>query len=288
MHCIPVSQAVVRLKQLMSLCGHAKTLACLALVSAAIATPASTRRVLHANSIALNSSCTQNPSPVDRRLTGDWDYYVMLGAAPNGGFEARRRMGFAHFDGPSANGAWFKRRSGAPLYTITKVTVTGDNINVSLENGGEMVAVLKGEGIEGRIYRGGKPIDRIWLVKRSDPPIWESNYALWPDDASSRPTFQVTVDPAVPMTARDGTTLMNYVARPAGAGPFPVVLERTPYLRVDKANGEFWASRGYIYVKQDVRGRGRRAEGSRDLHDGAARKGHCDHWTNDRDTLGGH
>src|ERR1043165_1906302 len=26
----------------------------------------------------------------DTRLSGDWDYYVMLGAAPNGGFEARR------------------------------------------------------------------------------------------------------------------------------------------------------------------------------------------------------
>ena len=58
------------------------------------------------------------------------------------------------------------------------------------------------------------------------------------------------------MKARDGTTLMNYVARPVGDGPFGVVLERTPYLRTDTADGEFWASRGYIYVKQDVRGRG--------------------------------
>ncbi len=33
-------------------------------------------------------------------------------------------------------------------------------------------------------------------------------------------------------------------------------MERTPYLRTDPAAGEFWASRGYIYVKQDVRGRG--------------------------------
>jgi hypothetical protein len=33
---------------------------------------------------------------------------------------------------------------------------------------------------------------------------------------------------------------------------------------------------------------GQRAEGSRDLHDGAAREGHRDHWTNDRDTLGGY
>jgi len=191
----------------------------------------------------------------DTRLIGDWDYYVMLGAAPNGGFEARRRMGFAHFDGPSANGAWLKRRSGTSLFGITKVTLASDNITVSLDNGDEIIGMVKGNSIEGRIYHGGKPINRVWLVKRTDPPVWEPPYALWPGDVS-QPTFQVTVDPAVPMTARNGTVLMNYVARPVGAGPFGVVLERTPYLRVDKANGEFWASRGYIYVKQDQRGRG--------------------------------
>src|SRR5215831_1321359 len=149
----------------MSLTRHAIILACLAFVSAAIATPASTRRVLHANSIAPNSSCAQSSSPADTRLVGDWDYYVMLGAAPNVGFEARRRMGFAHFDGPYANGAWFKRRSGAPLYTITKVRVTGDNITMSLENSSEIRGSLKGDGFEDRTYRGGQPVDRIWLVK---------------------------------------------------------------------------------------------------------------------------
>jgi len=40
-------------------------------------------------------------APATPRLTGDWDFERMLGAAPNGGFEARRRFGFAHFDGPS-------------------------------------------------------------------------------------------------------------------------------------------------------------------------------------------
>jgi len=167
----------------------AKTLACLAFVFAAIVTPAFTRRVLPTLAIVSRSASAQ----ADTRLSGDYDYYVMLGAAPNGGFEARRRMGFAHFDGPSANGAWFKRRSGAPLYTITKVSVTGDNITVSLENGSEIVVALKGDNIEGRLFRGGKPIDRVWLVKRAGPIAWESNYALWPGD-SSRPTFQVTVD----------------------------------------------------------------------------------------------
>ena len=228
----------------------AKTLACLAFLSAVIVTLAFTHGV-PTLAIARCSASVQDHT----RLSGDYDYYVMLGAAPNGGFEARRRMGFAHFDGPYANDAWFKRRSGAPLYTITRVTVAGAQITMSLENGNEVVGLMKGDDIEGRIFRGGKPIDRVWLVKRTDPITWESNYALWPGE-NSRPTFQVAVDPAMPMKARDGTTLMNYVARPIGDGPFGVVLERTPYLRIDKANGEFWASRGFIYVKQDQRGRG--------------------------------
>ena len=138
----------------MSLTRRAIVFACLA----ALVTPAFTHRLLHAHAIARRA---QKPSTAETRLSGDYDLYVMLGAAPNGGFEARRRMGFAHFDGPSANGAWFKRRSGAPLFTITKVTVTGNNITLSLDNGSEIVGLLKADGIEGRIFRGGKPIDRL-------------------------------------------------------------------------------------------------------------------------------
>src|SRR6476469_6779057 len=141
----------------------AKTLACLSFVFAAIVTPAFTSRVLPKLAIVSRSASAQ----ADTRLSGDYDYYVMLGAAPNGGFEARRRMGFAHFDGPSANGAWFRRRSGAHLYTITKVTVTGAQITVSLDNGSEIRGTLKSDSIEARIYRDGKPIDRVWLVKRT-------------------------------------------------------------------------------------------------------------------------
>src|SRR5262249_4021456 len=88
--------------------------------------------------VGLSAGCTHTSSPPDTRLSGDWDYYVMLGAAPNGGFEARRRVGFAHFDGPSPKGAWLKRRSGAPLHGITRVTAIGDNIAVSLDDGDEI------------------------------------------------------------------------------------------------------------------------------------------------------
>jgi putative CocE/NonD family hydrolase len=200
------------------------------------------------------ADCTRQ-APEGTKLAGDWDYYRMLGAAPNGGFEARRRFGFAHFEGPSAQGAWLRRRSGEPLESLQGVELQGPDLVLALGEGRTIRATVEGDTIAGRIYRGAQPIDRVWLTRRTSPPAWEPNYPLWPGKVSE-PTFAVQVSPAVPMTARDGTTLMNYVARPRGEGPFGVVLERTPYLRTDKAAGEFWASRGYIYVKQDVRGRG--------------------------------
>jgi putative CocE/NonD family hydrolase len=64
-------------------------------------------------------------------------------------------------------------------------------------------------------------------------------------------------DQRVPM--RDGTTLSADVFRPDGPGKFPVVLVRTVYdnaSAVYATQGMFWASRGYAYVVQDVRGQG--------------------------------
>ena len=66
------------------------------------------------------------------------------------------------------------------------------------------------------------------------------------------------------VTMRDGARLATDVYLPAkdGAllpGPFPVVLERTPYLKTrnqtNTPDGAFWASRGYVFVTQDCRGR---------------------------------
>ena len=47
---------------------------------------------------------------------------------------------------------------------------------------------------------------------------------------------QVTLEMNVPCVMRDGVTLMNDVYRPAGDGPFPVLLIRLPY---DKTSAEF-------------------------------------------------
>ncbi|MCC7535150.1 MAG: CocE/NonD family hydrolase [Deltaproteobacteria bacterium] len=59
------------------------------------------------------------------------------------------------------------------------------------------------------------------------------------------------------LAARDGTELATDVYLPEGAGPFPVLLRRTPYGRaVDTGLVEGTGSLGYALVSQDVRGRG--------------------------------
>ncbi|MDP2956669.1 MAG: CocE/NonD family hydrolase [Longimicrobiales bacterium] len=207
-------------------------------------------------SLALASwACAGSDADAASALTGDWDYWRMLGARPSGGFEARRRFGFAHFEGADPAAARLERRAGGTLETVVGIAVTGDSLVLDFASGAALRAQVLGDTIAGVLVRGGAPADRVWLVRRSTPPAYEPYHPLWPGQVSDS-MYPVEIDPAVPMTARDGTTLMSFVARPAGQGPFPVVMERTPYLRVDTANGVFWASRGYLYVKQDVRGRG--------------------------------
>jgi putative CocE/NonD family hydrolase len=68
----------------------------------------------------------------------------------------------------------------------------------------------------------------------------------------------VAVERAVPVRMRDGVVLFADIYRPAKAGRFPVLLERTPY---DKGNdkeidlGDQGPRRGYVVIVQDVRGR---------------------------------
>jgi putative CocE/NonD family hydrolase len=70
--------------------------------------------------------------------------------------------------------------------------------------------------------------------------------------------YAVTIEHGVVATMRDGTVLRADIYRPTTAGKFPVILKRTPY---DKHNvhaadfGVKGASRGYVVINQDVRGR---------------------------------
>src|SRR5580692_12206346 len=68
--------------------------------------------------------------------------------------------------------------------------------------------------------------------------------------------YAVTFERNVAMKTRDGVTLYADIFRPKADGQFPVLLQRTPY---DKNNGVSvglqGATRGYVMIIQDVRGR---------------------------------
>ena len=70
--------------------------------------------------------------------------------------------------------------------------------------------------------------------------------------------LSVKVETDQPATMRDGTVLRADVYRPRRSGTYPTIVSRTPY---DKGNddaggvAEELASRGYIVVAQDIRGR---------------------------------
>lgn len=76
---------------------------------------------------------------------------------------------------------------------------------------------------------------------------------------SSQPTYAVKIEFNQRVRMRDGVELSADVYRPDAEGRFPVILSRTPYNK----NGasllnlaRYFASRGYVFVAMDVRGRG--------------------------------
>jgi predicted acyl esterase len=90
-----------------------------------------------------------------------------------------------------------------------------------------------------------------------------------PRPVQARPRLQLTPEQiaALPkwtemtMSTRDGTKLAANVFLPAGAGPFPVVLSRTPYLKdalgdLAGYSAKKYTDAGYAFVMQDVRGKG--------------------------------
>ena len=200
-----------------------------------------------------------------RSLAGDWDVYIALSAQPKFGFEGWRRMAFAHFAGKdSGNAGFLKRRTGQPLLAVHQVSITGDSVILTQDSQVVMRAAWHGDTLAGLQYVRGQVVDRRFrLVRRSTPGVVEHDYQVWKMPASDS-QYAVTEDTLVFMRTRDGARLATYIARPVGKGPFGVVLQRTPYRRNQPDAGRRWASRGYIFVAQHVRGR---EESSGDVRD---------------------
>jgi putative CocE/NonD family hydrolase len=67
---------------------------------------------------------------------------------------------------------------------------------------------------------------------------------------------EVVIEQAVPATMRDGIVLRADIYRPKESGRYPVLLQRTPYNKAEGATfGYRAATRGYVAIIQDVRGR---------------------------------
>jgi putative CocE/NonD family hydrolase len=198
-------------------------------------------------------SCTSQST---QSLAGDWDAYLASGSTTNPGFTGWRRMGFAHFErvGSGVTGS-VRRRTGEPLVDSVRVVSRADSVIVTGARGQGINGAWQGDTLIGVLMANAKPAGRrIRLVRRAKPFVVEQNYALWPG-AVSDSQYAVTEDTLVFMKTRDGARLANYIARPVGGGPFGVVMQRTPYTRILHPAGRFWASRGYIFVAQHVRGR---------------------------------
>lgn len=195
-----------------------------------------------------------------KSLTGDWDVYVALGSTAQDGFEGWRRMGFAHFDDlaprtDSGNIGSVRRRTGETMLAVKRVVTAGDSVTLDGDAQESLRATWHGDTLVGAVMHADKAAGRRWrFVRRPTPFSVEKPYALW-QGALSDSQYAITEDTAVFMTTRDGARLASYVARPVGSGPFGVVLLRTPYTRITRPAGRYWASRGYIYIAQHVRGR---------------------------------
>jgi hypothetical protein len=204
--------------------------------------------------LATIAACSKNSSSPS--LAGDWDAYVALGSTPLAGFEGWRRMGFAHFaPADSSFAGSVRRRTGEPMLDSVRIATAGDSVVLTGARNQSLSAAWHGDTLSGILLANGKPTGRrMRLVRRATPFVTEQPYLLWPG-AVSDSQYAVTEDTLVFMKTRDGAKLASYIARPVGKGPFGVVLQRTPYTRILHPAGRFWASHGYIFVAQHVRGR---------------------------------
>lgn len=81
---------------------------------------------------------------------------------------------------------------------------------------------------------------------------------FWDETKFSEPTYDVRTEFNVLVPMRDGVKLSVDIYHPDAPGKYPTLLWRTPYSNNtagEVAQGKWYASRGYVVVKADVRGK---------------------------------
>lgn len=98
------------------------------------------------------------------------------------------------------------------------------------------------------------PAQKISFELKGSSGLFVDPMAKFPELSQS--TLETVVEDA-DIKLRDGVLTRATIYRPKKEGRYPVILSRTPYGRkASSSNANFFASRGYVYVLQDVRGTG--------------------------------
>jgi len=102
----------------------------------------------------------------------------------------------------------------------------------------------------------GAPLAAQQVSDAPDRPAPKSRF--WDDKLLSQPTYRVRSQFNVRIPMRDGVMLSLDIYYPDAPGKFPTLVYRTPYSNNNSgevAQGKWYASRGYVVVKADVRGK---------------------------------
>lgn len=140
--------------------------------------------------------------------------------------------------GPTRNG-----RRGDTTEVANSYTITLPNVVVSFYTAGTRRTVAMDA-----------PSQQFQAVDSEVTGVLSDPMAAFPE--LSQTTFKAKTVSGVKVPMRDGVNLVHDAVMPDAPGKYPVILVRTPYGRKDQAPlGGFYATRGYVYIVQDVRGR---------------------------------
>ncbi|HLO99944.1 MAG TPA: CocE/NonD family hydrolase [Fimbriimonas sp.] len=96
------------------------------------------------------------------------------------------------------------------------------------------------------------PSQKLTIVLRGYKGVFSDPLSKFPE--LSQPTHK-TERIETKFSLRDGTETTCTVVKPTTPGKYPVILNRTPYGReLGLTDADMYASRGYVFVSQDVRG----------------------------------
>ena len=142
---------------------------------------------------------------------------------------------------------------GAP--TVRKISVGGSEVEA--HNYPLKIATVDGSiafDQKGNILGWDVPSQKISFELKGASSLFVDPMAKFPE--LSQATMETVVEDA-DIKLRDGIVTKATIYRPKKEGRYPVILSRTPYGRkAASTNANFFASRGYAFVLQDVRGTG--------------------------------